>query len=318
MSLRAAQKRLGIDTSVYRNASDLLRSIERSFGGRLVLLDWSKGRIAACLPVPGASGIAIRDGCVIVSSWTDHSVHIWRSGFSSSRVSHPWFNHLHTVELTASGTLLVASAGIDAILEVSPQGEVLSHWCGGPAVPESGTDYREVRRSTAERAMHITSALPVSEDRILAALFHQGEVRLIDRRTHESQTILRGLSRPHGIHRLPGGYILSDTLGHRILFLDDAFRLCSEMPFGSEWLQDTILTSAGTYLALENVHIDQRPEPGLTNSIVEIDRSGRSLRRLTMPADFRLFAAREIEEDLAHSMVTEWTGSGGLHRWVWD
>jgi hypothetical protein len=318
MSLRAVQKRLGIDTSVYRNSSDLLRKVEKSFGGRLVLLDWSNQQIAADLPIPGASGIAVRDGCVFVSSWTDHSVHIWQSGGPLSCVSHPWFNHLHTVELTGSGTLLIASAGIDAVLEVSQEGKLLSHWCGEAAVPELGKDYREVRRSTAERLMHITSALPVGRDRILAALFHQGEVRLIDRLSGKSQAILRGLSRPHGIHQLPGGYIVSDTLGHRILFLDDAFHLCSEIPHGSEWLQDTILTSAGTYLALENVHIDQRPEPGLTNSITEIDRSGRPLRQLTMPADYRLFAAREIDEDLAHTMAVEWTGTAGFNQWVWD
>jgi hypothetical protein len=318
MSLRALQRRLGIDTSVYRNATDLLRNVERSFGGRLVLLDWSNGWIAADLPVPGASGIAVRDGCVLASSWTDHSVLMWQPGYPLSSISHPWFNHLHTVELTASGTMMIASAGIDAILEVSAQGEVLSHWCGGAAVPELGKDYRGVRRSTAERTMHITSALPVGDDKILAALFHQGEVRLIDRPTGESQTILSGLTHPHGIHRLPGGYIVSDTLGHRILFLDDAFRLCSEIPFGSEWLQDTIGTSAGTYLVLENVHIDQRPEPGLSNAIVEIDRSGRPLRRLTMPADYRLFAAREIGENLARSMVEGWTGAGGLDQWVWE
>src|ERR1700686_86092 len=76
MSLRALQRRLGIDTSVYRNASDLLRNVEKSFGGRLVLLDWPQGKILANIPVAGASGLAVEEDCALASSWTDHSVHI--------------------------------------------------------------------------------------------------------------------------------------------------------------------------------------------------------------------------------------------------
>jgi hypothetical protein len=316
MSLRALQRRLGIDTSVYRNASDLLRNVEKSFGGRLVLLDWLQGKIVANIPVAGASGLAVEQDCVWASSWTDHSVHILQRGRPPALISHRWFNHLHTVELTPESTLLITSAGIDLIVEVSLEGEVLWHWFGpehgygAPAVLDDATDYRAIRR--------ITSALPVDGDRVLAALFHQGEVIAIDRRTGQSQTVLRGLVRPHGIHRRPQGYIVSDTLGHRILLLDEALSVCSEIPFGSQWLQDTISTSAGTYLALENVHIDQAPEPGLTNRIVELDCAGRPLRTLTIPPDYRLFTAREVEGGFAQWMMEEWGGHGDLENWLWE
>ena len=128
-----------------------------------------------------------------------------------------------------------------------------------------------MRRSTAEQAMHVTSAILESKRSVLATLFHQGSLVSIDRETGETQTLLRGLCRPHGLHRCDGGFILSDTLGHRALLLDRELAVRSEIPFGSQWLQDTIVTSAGTYLTLENVHIDQLPEPGLTNRLTEID-----------------------------------------------
>jgi hypothetical protein len=324
MSLRGLQRRLGIDTSVYRNASDLLRNVEKSFGGRLVLLDWPQGKIVANIPVAGASGLAVEEDFAFASSWTDHSVHILQRGRPPACISHHWFNHLHTVELTPQRTLLIASAGIDLIVELSLEGQVVWHWFGpehgygAPAVLDDATDYRAIRRSTSERALHVTSALPVDGDRVLAALFHQGEVIAIDRRSGQAQTVLRGLVRPHGIHRHPAGYIVSDTLGHRILLLDEALNVCSEIPFGSQWLQDTIPTSAGTYLALENVHIDQAPEPGLTNRMVELDRAGRPLRTLTIPPDYRLFTAREVESGFAQWMMEEWGGSGGLENWLWE
>jgi hypothetical protein len=314
MSLRALQRRLGIETSVYRNSSELLRNVENSFGGRVLLLDWSNRRILASEPAPGASGLTIVDDRILASSWTDHTLHAVGGGTS---ISHNWFNHLHTVEPTPRGTLLVASAGIDALLELSLAGELLWYWpFSAPLDP--ALDYRAIRRSTSERAMHITSALALDQNTILAALFHQGTILRIDRHTGDSQVILDGLCRPHGIHRRPGGFVVSDTLGHRILLLDERLRLCSEIPFGFHWLQDTIPTSAGTWLVLENVHIDQVPELGLTNRIVELDPSGNPLFQLTIPPDFRLFTAREIGADFAESLRSTWQPPSGLEHWQWN
>lgn len=329
MAARALQRRLGVESSVYRNASDLLRRVERSYGGRIVLLDWCRQEIAADVKVGGASGLAIGKDVVYSSSWTGNCVERLQKGAPRHEISHPWFNHLHTVEFTDAGTLLVASAGADLILEVSLGGEVLWHWFGpdhgfAPKTPgpspafDPDTDYREVRRSTSDRGMHVTSALPVGDDKVMAALFHQGQVILIDRKTGAAEVVLSGLVRPHGIHRRPGGFILSDTLGHRVILLDDALRVCAEIPFGTQWLQDTIVTSAGTYFTLENVHIDQEPEPGLSNHIVEIDRAGGLLRQIKVPADHRLFAAREISDDAARWMIAEWGSSGDLDGWTWN
>jgi hypothetical protein len=153
--------------------------------------------------------------------------------------------------------------------------------------------------------MHVTSALAVGAGKVLAALFHQGQLILIDRKTGAAET-------------RPGGFILSDTLGHRILLLDDALRMCTEIPFGSQWLQDTILTSAGTYFTLENVHIDQEPQPGLSNHIAEIDRAGTPLGGIQVPPDHRLFAVREIPDDAAQWMIAEWGSSGDLDGWAWN
>jgi len=329
MAARALQRRLGVETSVYRNASDLLRRVERSYGGRVVLLDWNRRRIAADVKVAGASGLAIGNGVVYSSSWTGNFVQRLQMGAPRREISHPWFNHLHTVELTEQGTLLVASAGADLILEVSPEGQVLWHWFGpdhgfAPKTPgpcstfDPATDYREIRRGTSERGMHLTSALPLADDAVLAALFHQGQLVRIDRKSGDAEVVLGGLVRPHGIHRRPGGFVLSDTLGHRIILLDEDLRVCAEVPFGTQWLQDTVVTSSGTFLTLENVHIDQEPEAGLSNHIVEVDRGGARLAGIQVPADHRLFAARELTDSAAQWMIAEWGLSGDLGGWTWN
>ena len=323
MCMRALQRKLGVPVSINRDAAELTRRVKDSFGGRLVLLDWPGHEIMADFPVSGASGFTVRGRFIYACSWIDHCVHVIRGGQRVDCLSHRWFNHLHSVEATHWNTLLIPSAGSDLLVEVSMSGEVVYKWFapdhgyqrnsnGAEVVFDESADYRQLPRSTAERATHMTCALPAGEDRILATLFHQGELIAIDRNHGAASVILEGLSRPHGIHRRAGGFLLSDTLGHRILLLDESLHLETEIPFGSQWVQDAIETSSGTYLVLENVHIDQLPAPGLMNRIVEIDSAGRIIHKLEIPPDYRLFTVREINAEFARWLTDEWGVTGEL------
>jgi hypothetical protein len=166
--------------------------------------------------------------------------------------------------------------------------------------------------------MHVTSAILLPNNTVLATLFHQGSLISIDRDSGAARVILDGLSRPHGVHFREGGFLLSDTLGHRVVLLNQELHVCAQISFGSQWLQDTIATSAGNYLTLENVHIDQSPEPKLKNRVAEIDAKGRTLRALTIGADFRLFTAREVDEALAVALANSWGTSGNFDTWHWE
>ena len=317
MHMRALYRQLGIDSSVSRDAPQLLRTVRRSFGGRLVLLDWSASSILANISISGVSGVRTQDSTVIACSWIDQCVYTLNGRERVSTITHPWFNYIHSIDITADGTYLLASAGSDLIVEITPEGEIVWAWFGpehGYAAQPDGTatffdpnaDYRPMRRATSEQAMHVTSAILLPGKTVLATLFHQGQLIAIDCATGQSTVKLEGLSKPHGIHRRNGGFIVSDTLGHRILLLDDKLAVCSEIPHGSQWLQDAIVTSAGTYLTLENVHIDQVPAAGLTNCVAEIDGHGNLLRRLEFEADYRLFAACEIDNALAAGLMRAW------------
>jgi len=326
MTMRVLYRQLGVKVSATRDAPELLRRVRHSFGGRLVLLDWDTGEVLADTAVTGVSGMATQDQTVVAGSWIDQCVYILSRDGEVSSITHPWFNYIHSVDITPDGTFLLASAGSDLIIELTPGGDVVWYWFG----PEHGydtcpdgsvaffdrnTDYRGMRRSTAEQAMHVTSAIQVSRRSVLATLFHQGTLVVIDRETGRARTLLGGLCRPHGLHRIDGGFMLSDTLGHRILLLDSQFAVRSEISFGCQWLQDTIVTSAGTYLALENVHIDQLPEPGLTNKITEIDGRGKRLRSVDVGPNARLFTAHELDEDHASSLASVWGRSGRVRGW---
>jgi hypothetical protein len=329
MQVRALYRQLGIDKSINRDAPELLRGVRRSFGGRLVLMDWSAGRVLADTPIPGVSGIAIQYGAVVACSWIDQCVYVLRGRERVCAASHPWFNHLHSIDVTPRNTYLLASAGSDLIVEVDSDGQVVWTWFGPehgydaqpegrPVFFDRNADYRLMRRATSEQAMHVTSAILQRDDTVLATLFHQGELIAIDRGSGRATVRVRGLSKPHGIHRRDGGFMLSDTLGHRIVLLNDALTCCSQIVYGSQWLQDAIATTAGTFLTLENVHIDQLPKSGLSNRLVEIDAFGTPLRGVEVGPDYRFFAACEINRALAQDLAQAWGSSGDFDtlRWI--
>jgi hypothetical protein len=328
MMMRVLYRQLGIDTSIPRDAPELLPSVRGSFGGRLVVLDWGAGEVLADKAIPGATGIATWDHIIVACSWIDQCCYVVRPDEDDVSITHPWFNYLHSVDRTPWGTILLASAGSDAIMEITSNGDVVWEWFGPEhgydtrpdgslLVTDRSVDYRPLRIGTTDQAMHVTSATVLADGTLLATLFHQGTLVAIDQATGRARTVMAGLHCPHGVHPWDDAVLLSDTLGHRILVLDKELRVASEIPFGSQWLQDAIPSSAGTYLTLENVHIDQVPGPGLANRVTEIDPSGAPLRQLVVDPDFRLFTVREIDAGLAGTLARTWGTSGSMSDWHW-
>lgn len=63
-------------------------------------------------------------------------------------ISLPSFNDLHHVTPASDGSLLVVSTGLDMVMKLSPQGDVLQEWCVTDESPwtrfSRSTDYRKV------------------------------------------------------------------------------------------------------------------------------------------------------------------------------
>jgi hypothetical protein len=106
-------------------------------------------------------------------------------------VSSPFFNALHSISRTRSG-YLVASTGLDLLLEFNRDGEILWSWWatdhGFESTPtgrrrklDKSADHRTIKYGTLTQTTHINSAAELPDGRFLASLFHQGMVIAIDR-----------------------------------------------------------------------------------------------------------------------------------------
>jgi len=112
-------------------------------------------------------------------------------------VSNPWFNDVHHVRSTPAGTLLVASAGLELVIEMTLEGEVLRMWNVLGEDPwerfDPSIDYRLVASTKPHRG-HPNFIFMIGDD-VWATRFHQGDaacltspgkrVHISDKRIHD-------------------------------------------------------------------------------------------------------------------------------------
>ncbi|HRI71733.1 MAG TPA: hypothetical protein PK156_46190, partial [Polyangium sp.] len=220
--------------------------------GFLLLVDWDASQVIAHLELPKPTGFLIEDGKVRVALWDDDEIASLSGREVATRLRHPWFNHIHTLDRTSRG-LLVTSSGTDLIAEIDENGQILwefflfDHGYGGKRFRLGQTFDRSRsynrRYLPAALSTHPNSALMGDEDTVLATLFSTGELIRIDRRDGEVQVVLGGLQRPHSIRRrVGGGYMLCDTEGGRIVLLDQALQLRGQIEVNAPWIQDAVFS----------------------------------------------------------------------------
>jgi hypothetical protein len=133
-------------------------------------------------------------------------------------VSLPMFNDLHHVRPTASGTLLVAVAGLDLVAEVTLDGTVLREWSVLPEDPwrrfSRDVDYRKVRTTKPHHA-HPNYVFELG-DEVWATRFEQRDaISLVD----PTRRIHIGLERVHDglVH---DGHVYFTTVDGKIPIAD--------------------------------------------------------------------------------------------------
>jgi hypothetical protein len=98
-------------------------------------------------------------------------------------VSIPWFNDVHHVRPTPAGDLLVASAGLELVIEVTVDGEVRRVWNVLGEDPwarfDPSVDYRKVASTKPHRG-HPNFIFMIGED-VWATRFHQGDAICLTR-----------------------------------------------------------------------------------------------------------------------------------------
>lgn len=199
----------------------------------------------------------------LVACQGDNSIVEVGAGGIRQVLSHPLFNHLHSIDYYG-GILAVACSGTDTVLvfDLEARREVY-RWTatehGYDKCPDGsvrkldvGADHRFRLYPTLRQATHVNSAvLSRAEPEIVyASLFHQGCIVRLDMEKGSTEVALAGQDHPHGLktdHN--GGYVLTLASSGRVQLLDSEFR-CTNSYFDSsvEWLQDACAVSKDRYL----------------------------------------------------------------------
>lgn len=235
------------------------------YSGTFVVYDWERREMVWQADwgnvLGNPAGYCFADGFIYMNDF--EAGNIFRisvdgePGKLLQRLSHPYFNDLHSLERTSRG-LLATCSGTDLIVEVDLEGNILWEWWAaehGYTVTPSGEpresgrhgEHRNRYYHTRYQATHVNcatfrDAAPGDERFVLCLLFHQGTLLQIDRsRPAADQTgevILEGLARPHSLEKIPGGWIFCNSLSKELVLLDDELKLSGNIPYDGGWIQD--------------------------------------------------------------------------------
>jgi hypothetical protein len=225
---------------------------EEDLGGLLCLIE-DMGCSQHTIGLTMAAGMVASEQGVFVTAFGGiHEVDADLSSLHENVVSSPLFNALHSISCTRRG-YLVASTGLDLLLEFNRDGEVLWSWwatdhgfeltpAGRPRIVDKAADHRTIKYGTLNQTTHINSAAELPDGRILASLFHQGMVIVIDRETGAWQPVLEGLDHPHAVRVLDEEHFtVADTVHGRALLVRTnkvGGHVEEEIDAGTSWLQD--------------------------------------------------------------------------------
>ena len=134
------------------------------------------------------------------------------------------FNDIHTLSETPDHNFLINATGTDSLLE-TPFEDTRHHvwdWLatehgynkdptGKERIIDRKKNYQEISTTTPEHTTHINAGWEYQRGKILATLFHQGQLVEIDKQDGTTKVLLEGLKCPHSIRPRKNGFILSDT-----------------------------------------------------------------------------------------------------------
>jgi len=239
----------------------------KDFGGAVSLIDPNNmtAGILAEIKVPVATGMFYSDLTKILYVGSNKWVRLVKNGKVIGDLGNTLFNDLHTLTSTPTGNLLVASTGVDGILEISLSNPKKLVWSwlateqgystlatGKTRVIDRNMNYQEIGTSTPMHTTHLSSAIEYKSDKVLTTLFHQGTVIEIDKNTGKTVIMLDGLKSPHHIRETKDGFVVSDTRNNRVLILDNNFNTVAELDAGFNWVQDCIYLEDGNYLVADS------------------------------------------------------------------
>ena len=254
------------------------RSRGLDLGGLLVILDWEKKKTKKEIPAKTPSGFDCDNNSLYVALGTGE-IGIYSKDLTLERtINHPYFNDLHALQKT-SKSLLVASTGLDGIVEIDNQGTTLFEWFatehsltkdkrGKERIIDKTKSHRHIKYPTFRQTTHLNSAVEAGEttyykNTIYCSLFHQGQVIAINKENGNYRITMEGLRHPHAIYKTDEGYVLSDTENNRVILVDYNFKPKRIIPLelnrphkipvlSEHWIQDASFLPNGNLLVLDS------------------------------------------------------------------
>lgn len=224
---------------------------KQDLGGLVCFIEEDGSRKVVDLKL--AAGMVDSEQGVFVTAFDGiHELDLATGAVRQNLVSLPLFNALHSISRSRRG-YLVASTGVDLLVEFNRQGEVLWTWWatehGFDLTPtgerrelDKTADQRVQKYGTLAQTTHVNSVAELPDGRVLATLFHQGTVIAIERASGAWQTVLEGLDHPHAVRVLDEEHFtVADTVHGKALLVSLKGQKASvetEIDAGTDWLQD--------------------------------------------------------------------------------
>ncbi|MBL6448391.1 hypothetical protein JMN32_18905 [Fulvivirga sp. 29W222] len=230
-------------------------------------------------------GLLIHGNELFIAS--EYYIQAFAGGEKTYRINNPFFNGLHAMKKSQVGnSFYVTCTNIDTLVEICLDGKGIKwRW----SAPEYGYNtnklgekvfidenrlyqYDETFSSTLTHTTHVNCIEEYSPDEILATLFHQGEVILINKNTRKITSILKGLTCPHGIHRFGDQFIVSDTKGNCTYLLDRNLKVLEKIGHQDfDWIQDSIILKDGNIVILNSngggIHLYDKNKRDFTHKV---------------------------------------------------
>ncbi|HLI08042.1 MAG TPA: hypothetical protein VKV40_15855 [Ktedonobacteraceae bacterium] len=192
------------------------------------------------------------DGVLVTSFGSVHRLDASKNMLQHDVVSSLLFNALHSISRTHQG-YLVASTGLDLLVEFDRAGKILWTWWatdhgfdltpnGQRRIIDRDADHRTIQYGTLSQTTHVNAAAELPDGNLLASLFHQGMVILINRKNGAWQPVLEGLDHPHAVRVLDEEHFtVADTVRGRALLArikKDGGHIEQVVEAETNWLQD--------------------------------------------------------------------------------
>jgi hypothetical protein len=276
----------------------------KRLGGRIDIIDWATKKIAWSMTVECPTGTyrasndllmanTLRSGAILAISLSQKAI--------LTTIDNDLFNKPHSLVKTSSGWM-VASTGTDAIVEVDSSGKTIysflftehgykSDQLGGERIVDRETKHQGVEYPSLHQTTHVNYCRYVDEkeSKIVATLFHPGELVLIDKEADTIQVVLRGLKNPHNLKDAGAGrHLLCNTSANTIMVLNDQLELTQELgaDLGMSWVQDAIHCQKDDTIFAADAD---------NHRILQLDWSGKIIDTYDFSADDRVYEVSVFE-----------------------